>query len=468
MYKTTTQPRFHRKGSYTAQRSPCPWIFHIPVATLGGSIYEKHPIHFILISAGRRNRVTISRVSPKNMEIERLRAVAILLVLNAHSPYLRAVLPKWLLESWMGVDLFFVISGYVVSQSLLRTLPAFQLGVHWQTWFSSVKRPLFEFYARRFFRIIPAAGAWMAVYIGIAALFDEQISGHPRQLLIESLYVLSGLYNYINAYFHYFEVYYLGHYWSLTVEEHFYLILPWLLVFFPSKRGRIITVVASILIVICLLRPFIPLVGDHVSQWSFRFFTSHRRFDALLLGVLLGLLRLHAPHKTSPASLALRLIGMLITFAATLAIAAFPFFAPDPFCGNLGLTFTAMLGVLLVWLASLERGLVFEIPIVSSILEYIGSRSYSMYLAHIAILVIMLHNANHHGPIFPTWLLNSSMGGVALFMIFVSLTTLAAEVSYRWIEKPIIEYGKIKIARSSIYSRQSTSYETQASKVPGT
>jgi peptidoglycan/LPS O-acetylase OafA/YrhL len=158
---------------------------------------------------------------------------------------------------------------------------------------------------------------------------------------------------------------------------------------------------------------------------------------------------------------------MLITVAATLAIAAFPFFAPDPFCGNLGLTCAAMLGVLLVWLASLERGLVFEIPIVSSILEYIGSRSYSMYLAHIAILVIMLHNANHYGPIFPTWLLTSSMGGVALFMIFVSLTTLAAEVSYRWIEKPIIEYGKIKIARSLIYSRQSTSYETQASKVPG-
>ena len=51
----------------------------------------------------------------------------------------------------------------------------------------------------------------------------------------ESLYVLSGLYNYINAYFHYFELYYPGHYWSLTVEEHFYLILPWLLVFFPLE-----------------------------------------------------------------------------------------------------------------------------------------------------------------------------------------------------------------------------------------
>lgn len=412
------------------------------------------------MGAERRQDVTTSRTSPKNMEIERLRAVAILLVLNAHSPYLRAALPSWLLDSWMGVDLFFVISGYVVSQSLLRSLPTFQPGSHWLAWFSHVKRALFEFYARRFFRIIPAAVTWIAVYVGLAALFDEQLSGHPRQLLIESLYVLSGLYNYINAYFHEFQVYYLGHYWSLTVEEHFYLILPWLLVFFPSKTGRILTVLAGILIVICVLRPFIPLVGEHVSQWSFLIFTSHRRFDSLFLGVLLGLLRMNSSYSTGPASLPFRLIGLVVTIAAVLALASFRSFTPDPFRVNLGFTCAAMLGVLLVWLASFERGLVLEIPFVSRLLEYIGSRSYSMYLAHIAILVIMLHNANSYASMAPAWLFNSPVGGVMLFILFVTLTTIAAELSYRFVEKPIMEYGRRWIAKARAFTAPTREQQT--------
>lgn len=388
----------------------------------------------------------MSSSSPKNLEIERLRAVAILLVLNAHAPYLRTVLPPLLTGSWTGVDLFFVISGFVVSQSFLRSLPPYLAGSPWRQWFRQTKTPLISFYLRRVFRIFPAAILWMGCYIGLAAYFQEHNSGTTRQLLIESAFVLSGAYNYINACWHTFEVYYLGHYWSLTVEEHFYLIAPWLLLLFPTRRGRILTVLASLALIIFVVRPFVPLFGPKPLEWSFLIFTSHRRFDALFLGVLLGILRL-GTTKSGRASFAGRLAMTVPVVGLIYAIASYPLWAPDPFRVNLGLTLVASFGAVLVWLASFERGYILDVPGLRQVLDYIGARSYSMYLAHIAALIVMLHYTDKFRPQLPEWWLNGHLGNSLQFVLFTVITIIVSDISYRLIERPMVSFGKNYIAQ---------------------
>lgn len=60
----------------------------------------------------------------KNEEIERLRGIAILLVLISHFALIRFSLPKIFRETWIGVDLFFVISGFVVTNSFIKSIPS--------------------------------------------------------------------------------------------------------------------------------------------------------------------------------------------------------------------------------------------------------------------------------------------------------------------------------------------------------
>jgi peptidoglycan/LPS O-acetylase OafA/YrhL len=93
----------------------------------------------------------------KLKEIERLRAFAALLVLCVHWPPLQKFLPAMLADPWSGVDLFFVISGFVVTLSLVRLLPPLEGEHSFVDGFSRARPGLKTFYVRRFFRIMPAA-----------------------------------------------------------------------------------------------------------------------------------------------------------------------------------------------------------------------------------------------------------------------------------------------------------------------
>jgi len=137
----------------------------------------------------------------KNQEIERLRAIAVMLVVFAHSSFFHPALPVCLRFGFTGVDLFFVISGYVVSFSLFRIFDNIKSNFPLIGYLDFVKRVLCIFYTKRFFRIMPAAIFWIIIYFVLAVFFENHPSaslfGTPYQLFIESLYFLSGTYNYI-------------------------------------------------------------------------------------------------------------------------------------------------------------------------------------------------------------------------------------------------------------------------------
>jgi peptidoglycan/LPS O-acetylase OafA/YrhL len=105
----------------------------------------------------------------KLREIERLRAVAVLMVMAVHGFIDPGWLPDVARASWSGVDLFFVISGYVVTLSLVRLLPPLDVEASFAASFDRARQALKTFYVRRFFRIMPAALTVMLLHgVGVS------------------------------------------------------------------------------------------------------------------------------------------------------------------------------------------------------------------------------------------------------------------------------------------------------------
>ena len=214
------------------------------------------------------------RPSPpaRRLDLDVVRGVAIVLALGWHfswqlsgNPVLDAL--QWPAHQfgWAGVDLFFVLSGFLMGRLVLRERA--------RTGGFDGRR----FTARRALRLWPVLYVFLAVY---ALLGDDPVSAFLWQ---NALHVQ----NYAGSS--------LGHLWSLAVEEHFYLLLAVLFPLFARRRGSVrplVVVLVAVLVASLALRGIAVAhgVGDVRIQWR-----THFRMDALAAGVLLAVLRLHAP-----------------------------------------------------------------------------------------------------------------------------------------------------------------------------
>ncbi|HEY3493222.1 MAG TPA: acyltransferase [Polyangiaceae bacterium] len=197
--------------------------------------------------------------------LDGLRAVAILLVLLAHLPHSLALAPAWTERlaplGLLGVRVFFVISGFLISSLLFAELE--------KSGDISLKR----FYFRRTLRIFPAFYVYVAA-IAIAAALGYVVL-RPNDLLAAVTYTT----NYDRD-----RSWYLGHAWSLSVEEQFYLLWPFLIKRFGS-RGALVAAAAAV-VVIPLIRVgtsfFFPEARLGIGE---TFFTVA---DAMATGCLLA------------------------------------------------------------------------------------------------------------------------------------------------------------------------------------
>ncbi len=95
------------------------------------------------------------------------------MVMLGHARVLHLFVPPWLRQTYTGVDLFFVISGLVVCWSMKDKWPDFRNASFLER-LSQGLRPMGQFYARRFFRIIPAAVLWSVIPIALVAFWGDQ------------------------------------------------------------------------------------------------------------------------------------------------------------------------------------------------------------------------------------------------------------------------------------------------------
>lgn len=311
-------------------------------------------------------------------EIQALRALAVALVVLFH------LWPDSLTGGFVGVDVFFVISGYLISSHLLRE--ADRTG--------SVR--LIAFYAKRMRRLLPASLLVLAVSgVAAAVLLPPVFSvGAAREVVASSLYVqnlwLAGKAVTYSASDDVASP--VQHYWSLSAEEQFYLVWPALVLLglWAGRRwlrGRPVTGVAAVLVVVCLASFVHSVVFTHADPAAAYFVTTTRAWQ-FGVGALTGvLLRRWGP--TTAGALALRWSGLALIVGTALTITQ-----AMPFPGWLAVPPT--LGTAAVILAGpttprdpseFVTGLA---PV-----QWLGDVSYAVYLWHWP-LIVLLPYALHH------------------------------------------------------------------------
>lgn len=367
----------------------------------------------------------------KNREIEALRAVAILLTLVQHLPILLPWPdpPAWLkytydhLFFWGGVDLFFVISGYVVTRSLLHGFAstASSGSSHW----SEVKR----FWLRRAFRLFPLAWLWVGIVLLATYSFnDSGVFGSVSDNAEQALWILLYVYNWF-AYGLFaagINIAPLGVYWSLAIEEQFYLLLPLLLLALPRR------VLFGVLGVAIAAQFFVWRPAPWLEpMWGLR-------FDALLWGVLLAYFAGTPMHAVSRPACMTSSAGRWLANGLLLAgITVMPAALMKVSCTT-GLL--AVVCTLYVWLASFQCGYVLPATRFQRLLDWLGARSYAIYVMHVVVFMLIREGAYrlaraNGGETSWGWATGSLLIGLVLVFI-------GADICHRIIERPLRDFGR--------------------------
>ncbi len=315
-------------------------------------------------------------------------------------------------QFWPGVDLFFVISGYLIAGGLLRGMGAPGM---------IARMELARFWTRRAWRLWPVSWLWLGlIVLGSLMWQDPPFLGTVAMNLRGAL---AGICGYANLRFAALPGVPYGAsfpYWSLALEEQFYLLLPLAILGF----GRHLRWAVFVAILVQL-----PL--SHGRWFTFL------RSDALLWGVALAAWRGPGLARLEPTFLRRKPLAPLMILAclAGLVRLAGPGDSSPPFV----IGYIAALSALLVWLASYDRGYICSWPALRPVALWAGSRSYALYLAHVPAYLCAAALAHHMGA--PGENLFSGAGNVRAIAICVPGLLIAAEATHRFVEVPLRNYG---------------------------
>ena len=340
--------------------------------------------------------------------LDGIRALAVAAVVLYHAGVF------WLPAGFLGVDVFFVVSGFLITALLVAEFERAQ------------RVDLRAFWIRRARRLLPALALVLAATtIYAVVVLGDQLATHLREVLAATVYVTN--WDLIVRDISYFESFdrpsQLRHLWSLAVEEQFYLLWPIafaLLTRFVAKRAVLVIVVllgaASLGWMMALYQP-----GEDPSRV---YFGSDPRAFTILLGVALGLVwrpwRWSWPQQKARLGAALDVIGL----AGLAAMGAIMLHAHwwDAWLYPWGLLGVSLGAAALI--AAVVRHASAIAPLLElSPLRWLGLRSYGVYLWHWPVLIAL------------TW--EFDFGGWQLLVLGAAITAGLAEASYRWLETPV-------------------------------
>ncbi len=332
-------------------------------------------------------------------DIQGLRAVAVLLVILHHA------FPEFLPGGFFGVDIFFVISGYIITQILMRDKDK-----KWSRFF-------LEFYARRIRRILPSAlliivAATLSTYYLLGGITgdDTAVDGLYAALFLANLHFNNLAVDYFTSTL---PQPILQHYWSLSIEEQFYFLWP--LIFFITARYRRLALIAVLSISSLSL---LWALSEIAKGSGTAYFSTQTRVWELGAGAALALIGKIKPHRFS-SNLAL----------FTLLIAAFLVQDGVNFPGSAALIVVAAT-VILIWSGTNNSLLS------NKVMVYLGDLSYLLYLVHWPVLHIFnLYKGS------PATLLESLILLTVVFVLSIAL--------HHGFENPI-RYSKRLMSKSSL------------------
>ena len=333
--------------------------------------------------------------------LDGLRGLMTLGIIVAHVRY------RLVPGSILFMDVFFVMSGYFITSLLLRDMERHG-GIRYG-----------EFYRRRFARILPPFAAMLLAYL----LFQWLVSPAFREAVGEAAIAFFYVENWWRALSLPGKTTYLGHTWSLAVEEQFYLFWPVTFALLVRRFGvswRLVGGIMTIALTVWAWR--IWLTSANPTHW-WRFYNGlDTRMDALMVGCALAVVLRLVPPGACP-KLDRVLPKLAWPFLVTSLLAAF-FFIPytNPLYYYVGIMLCGALpGAVLVTMLIRSSG-----TVVHRLLErpepvFLGTIFYGMYLWHYPILVVLKEQLG--------------LRYVMQFAIGFPLTVLLATLSYVYIER---------------------------------
>ncbi|EGQ0306683.1 acetyltransferase [Staphylococcus pseudintermedius] len=353
-------------------------------------------------------------INPRYMPgLDGVRAVAVIAIIIYH------LNPQWLSGGFLGVDTFFVISGYLITSLLLTE------------YHNTGKIELMSFWLRRVKRLIPAVLFLVMGVIVLSLIFMPMEIQKVRADSIAAIFYVSNWWYIMQNvdYFEQFAVQPLKHLWSLAIEEQFYLVFPIVLLSLLSfiRRLKSIRIIFLILLVISMIAMMVLYVpNENVARV---YFGTDTRIQTLLMGVLLALVwppfQLKAKVNTQ--------MRMMIDTAGVVGLAilfiCFKFVSETNSILYYGGFFLISTVTLLVIASSVHPSGYFAKFLGNKVFTFIGSRSYSLYLWHYPIIVL-IHHQFVQGQIPPL-----------VYVVEILLMVLMAEFSYKFIEQPFRKEG---------------------------
>jgi peptidoglycan/LPS O-acetylase OafA/YrhL len=346
--------------------------------------------------------------------IDGLRAVAVIAVILYHLDF------SWIPGGFLGVDLFFVISGYVITRLLLDSIQR------------SGGLDLRAFYAARFRRLLPPLLFMIFVTTIIVSFWAPDTM---RRFLIDTPFAIFGAMNWwlIFRETDYFESIgrpaLLQHTWSLGVEAQFYVVWPLILLvvlrYFGKKRIPFAALLIAITSGITLLIVSLQVDGSDASKVSHVYFGTDTHSIGLFLGAALAVSWIPQNLQETVSRRAQDFIDGIGIFGFLGIIAAFLFIdASDPTLYKIAFPLAGIFGVAI--LISIVHPASRFAPILSSKpFIWIGERSYAIYLWHWVIFQITRPEYDLEGS---TW---------ALYALRVLLVFALADISLRLVELPV-------------------------------
>ena len=352
--------------------------------------------------------------------IDSLRALAVLAVIIYH------VDVNYLPGGFLGVDLFFVLSGYLISSLIIKEYR------------KTGSLNLYNFYIRRARRLLPAVYFMITVGLVVMVLFNEVLL---RKSHLDAIfgYIYSSNWWYIFHKLDYFDSFGaqspFKHLWSLAIEEQFYMIFPLLFLLVNRKKkskdgtyklNKNFLYVVLGLILVSLIAHILLFDINNISRI---YFGTDTRAFSLLVGVVGAILypmeRLHA--KVTPQQNMLYSVVSLVSIATLITVMIYTS-EYNTLLYRGGFLLVAILGFIVIISSGKQHTLMSRLLSFKPVV-FIGKISYSLYLWHFPVLVLTT-------PV-------SEIGNPNIFFVIlrIVLTFAVAIVSYVFVETPIRKLG---------------------------